>query len=94
MPEQRYANSPEDKTKDELEAIYGNGFADEISGDVEAPTGHFYRVGHQIVHTDSQGFTDVNTYTSVEHAEIEFDRWNEEYMEWDTDDEEDKNAAT
>jgi hypothetical protein len=74
-------------TPEALEAIYMDGCADQVSGDVEAPTGHFYRVGRQIVETDSQGFKNFNSYTTEAEAEAEFDRLDNLYDEWMDDDE-------
>lgn len=67
---------------EELEAIYMDGNADYVSGDVEAPTGHFYLVDSQIVTTDSQGFCNVETFLSGAHAKAEFDARQKEYIEW------------
>lgn len=71
-----------------LEFIYMDGCADQVSGDVEAPTGHFYRVGRQIVDTDSRGFHNYNSYTTEAEAEAEFDRLDNLYSEWLGDDDE------
>lgn len=65
--------------KGELEEIYMDGCADEVSGDVESPTGHFYRVGSQVVVTDSQGFSDVTDYDSEVEAEWAFQELDESY---------------
>jgi hypothetical protein len=73
------------RTLEQLEEIYMDGCTDEVSGNVEAPTGHFYRVGNQIVVTDSQGFNNVENFTHVEEAEVAFDERNEDFMEWDED---------
>lgn len=69
----------------ELEEIYMNGMADRVSGDVEAPTGHFYLVDCQIVTTDSQGFTGVETFGSNAEAEEEFNKRNKEFNIWNDD---------
>ena len=66
-----------------LEAFYMNGFAHESSGNVEAPTGHFYRVDRWIVTTSNQGFKDIWNYPSVARAKEEFQRWDEEYIAWE-----------
>lgn len=68
---------------EQVEETYMNGFADEVSGDVEAPTGHFYRVGQYIVVTNSQGFKTIYDHRCEEEAEVQFDTMNEEYCEWD-----------
>lgn len=64
------------------EEWYHNGFAEEVSGDVDAPTGHFYRVNRWIVLTDSQGFQDVFPFDTTEEAEKAFDTLDKEYGEW------------
>jgi hypothetical protein len=66
-----------------LEAFYGNGFADEVSGDVDSPVGHFYRVDRWIVSTDSRGFRDVWNYANIAEAKREFQLLDEEYSKWD-----------
>lgn len=66
----------------ELEEIYMDGMADYVSGDVEAPTGHFYLVGCQIVTTDSQGFTGVEDFMSEAKAMEEFNKRNKSYNSW------------
>jgi hypothetical protein len=68
------------------ETIYGHGVADDVSGNVEAPTGHFYRVAQWIVVTDSQGFSDLYTYASEEEAVEEFNKLDAEYAKWWGDD--------
>jgi hypothetical protein len=67
---------------DALEAFYMNGCADEVSGDVEGPTGHFYRVSRWIVTTDSQGFKSVDGWPNVMAAEKAFGDADCEYREW------------
>lgn len=66
-----------------LEAFYMNGTPDEQSGNVEAPTGHFYRVDRWIVVTNSQGFKDVYSHDSADEAEAEFVKLLDAYLEWD-----------
>ena len=73
-------------TLQQLEDVYMDGSADEVSGNVDAPTGHFYRVGRQIVRTDSQGFSDAEDFTTVEEAMDDFNRRGIEYASWDSDD--------
>lgn len=65
-----------------LEAFYMEGADDENAGNVESPTGHFYRVDRWIVVTDSQGFKDIHTYDSVSEAENEFAQLVDDYAEW------------
>ncbi len=67
-----------------LETFYLNGTADEISGDVDSPVGHFYRVDRWIVTTDSQGFHSVWNYATIEAASSEFHRLDEDYSQWDS----------
>jgi hypothetical protein len=62
-----------------------DGCADEVSGNVDAPTGHFYRVAAQIVTTDSQGFSSVTSFDSLAAAKAEFQRLDAEYAKWDGD---------
>jgi hypothetical protein len=68
---------------DACEARYLNGQYDDISGDSEAPTGHFYLVERWIVVTDSQGFRHLHTYHSVLEAEAAFEQMDEAYAEWE-----------
>jgi hypothetical protein len=70
-----------------LEAFYGHGFADQRSGDVESPTGHFYRVHRWVVTTDSQGFNEVAEFDSEAEARERFSTLDDEYSEWGSDDE-------
>ena len=77
MPSLRHTH-----TLKELEEFYGNGFTDEVSGDVESPTGHFYRVGIQIVVTDQFGFNYVSAYRSAMLASLAFAKMEEEYSSW------------
>lgn len=67
---------------DALNTIWGHGFSDESSGTVEAPCGHFFRVEHWIVTTDSQGFHNVETYDTIEDAMSEFLHRDQEYAAW------------
>jgi hypothetical protein len=68
--------------REACEAYYMSGFADEESGDVEAPTGHFYRVGRYLVTTDSQGFHSWDRYATERDAETAFGDADCEYAEW------------
>lgn len=70
-----------------LEHFYMNGSDDANAGDVESPTGHFYRVHRWIVTTDSQGFNDIETYDTETEAIVAFERIVEEYCQWAGDDE-------
>lgn len=65
-----------------LEEIYMNGMADEVSGDVDAPSGHFYRVGRYIVFTDSQGFRNLFSYQTTDLAKQDFEYYDREYSRW------------
>lgn len=64
------------------EAFYMGGCPDDVSGDVEAPCGHFYRVARWIVTTDSQGFTGLDAYQDEHEALEAFERLSEDYQEW------------
>lgn len=73
-----------------MSALYAfsmNGSSDDESGDVESPTGYFYRVHRWIVTTNSQGFDDIETYDNEAEAIEAFNRRNEEYCQWAGDDE-------
>ena len=69
-------------TLDECEAVYMDGCADAVSGDVEAPTGHFYRVDNCIVATDDRGFKSFDAYEAAWEAADVFASLDEEYGEW------------
>lgn len=67
--------------KDVLEAceeFYGNGAADQVSGDVEIFY-HFYRVHRWIVTADSQGFHELETYDNEAEAIEAFKNHETEY---------------
>ena len=64
------------------EAFYMNGTPDETSGDVDSPTGHFYRCDRWIVRTDSQGFKDLYTFANWEDAQSTFQKWDNDYSDW------------
>jgi hypothetical protein len=68
---------------DALEAVYGNGFADAVSGNVDAPTGHFYRIDRWIVITDERGFHEVWNFGSIHEAMQDYVKLDEEFAEWD-----------
>ncbi len=65
-----------------LEAFYFNGVTDEWSGDVDAPTGHFYRVNRWIVTTDERGFHNVISHATKIEAKYGFDVLVHEYSSW------------
>jgi hypothetical protein len=69
-------------TLDELEEVYMNGFADDVTGDVDAPTDHVYRVDNCLVTTDSLGFHYVVWYATSMVAEAVFADIDSEYAEW------------
>ena len=70
-----------------LNAYSLNGCADEESGNVESPTGHFSRTGRWILVTDDRGMHSVQTYDDVIAAEHAFRHMDEEYCQWAGDDE-------
>lgn len=61
-----------------LEAFYGNGFADQLTGDVEYLDGHVFRVHRWLVWTDNYGFKSVSEYDSEAEATAEVDRYDAE----------------
>ena len=69
-------------TLDELEDTFMNGFADEVTGDADAPGGHVYRVGQYLVTTDSMGFRYGAEYATVMVAEAVFADISAAYSEW------------
>ena len=69
------------------EAYYMNGSYDDIGGDAEAPTGHYYRIHRWIVVTDDHGFQELFTFDNEDEASAAFDKLEKEYLEWgDADD--------
>jgi hypothetical protein len=66
-----------------LDEFYLNGCADEHSGNVEAPTGHFFRVHRWIVTTDNYGFKSLNECDTESDAINEFRAAEKEYAAWD-----------
>jgi hypothetical protein len=68
--------------KDALEACYMNGDYDEIGGDVEAPTGHYYQIENWIVTCDDQGNKVVGDYETVEEAEKVFELLERDFSKW------------
>jgi len=69
------------------EAFYMDGSQDDISGDMEAPMGHFYRVDRWIVFTDYQGFRFLETFNTEEQAIEAFQNLDKEYGDWISNDE-------
>ncbi len=74
---------------DACELYYMNGCFDELSGDSEAPTGHFYRIHRFIVTTFSDGSRYLNTLDNEDEATKEFKELEGIYSEWDTQSRED-----
>jgi hypothetical protein len=70
-----------------LEFFYMNGSADGNTGNVESGIGHVYRVHRWLVITDSQGFQDIETYDTESEAEVAFESYEREYIQWCGDDE-------
>jgi hypothetical protein len=66
----------------ECETAYMDGVADDVSGDVECLTGHFYRVGRHVIVTDSQGFRNRYSFDTVEEAKRNFAELDREYGDW------------
>lgn len=66
----------------ELEEIYMNGFADEVTGDVDSPVNHVYRVGKYLVETLSTGFKYVAEYETTTEAITVFNQIDAEYSTW------------
>ena len=64
------------------ESFYMNGCADAVDGDVESPTGHFYRVHRWIVTTDNYGFKEIETYDTETEAIVAFEQRADEYTQW------------
>ncbi len=71
------------------EVYYMSGCYDNLSGDSEAPTGHFYTIHRFMVTTDSQGFRTLNVFDNEDEAQKEFNNLEAEYSEWETQDRED-----
>lgn len=80
--QENYGETGIETLMDALEAFYLSGCPDEESGDVESPTGHFYRVDRWIVTTDSQGFKEIDDHLSEESAKRTFENLENEYAEW------------
>lgn len=69
-------------TKAILLNLCNSGFADEQTGDVEAPTGHVMRVGRYLLHTDDRGGVDMRCYVSEQDAREDFASLDDEYSKW------------
>jgi hypothetical protein len=82
-----YHQENDDMLLDALESFYMNGSADGNTGNVESGIGHVYRVHRWLVITDSQGFQDIETYDSESEAEVAFESYEREYIQWVGDDE-------
>lgn len=72
---------------DALETFYMNGFPDDVTGDVDSPNGHVYRVARWIVRTDDRGFKNVEAHDTEAEAIHQMIRENDEYSLWAGDDE-------
>lgn len=77
-----WEDTPINSIKDALEACYMNGDYDEIGGDAEAPTGHYYQIEHWIVVTNDQGFSTVHTFDTIEKAEEAFELLERDFSQW------------
>lgn len=71
-----------DKELAYAESCFGNGVADYVSGDVESPTGHYYRVECNVIVTDSYGFTCLYAYSSIDKARQAVDYLDSRYEQW------------
>lgn len=76
------AGKPDNPLLHACETFYMNGCADAVGGDVESPTGHFYRVHRWIVTTDNYGFKDIETYDTETEAIVAFEQRADEYTQW------------
>ena len=65
-----------------LEDVQLNGFADEQTGDVDAPDGHIYRVDRWTVRTDTRGFRLAEDHGSAEKARAIFSAYEGAYADW------------
>lgn len=80
--QENYGETGIETLLDALEAFYLSGCPDEQSGEVEAPTGHFYRIDRWIVITDNQGFKEVLEFPYEQRAKEDFEEMCGEYVEW------------
>lgn len=62
--------------------FYLEGFADDITGDVESPSGHLYRIESRITCTNSQGFSETYIYANEDDAKKVFEWAREQYHSW------------
>ncbi len=63
------------------EVYYLSGCYNDLSGDSEASTGHFYRIHRWIVTTYSSGNRFLDTFDNEDQAKAAFDELDEEYWE-------------
>lgn len=73
---------PVTSLKEALEACYMNGFYDDMSGEAQSPTGHFYRIERWIVVTDNYGFSEVLSYYNDAKAKEAFELMENDYLYW------------
>ena len=77
-----FGNSPHrSDLLDALESFYMNGTSDESGGSVDENY-HFYRVHRWIVTTDSQGFSEVETYDTEQEGMDAFQNHERENAQW------------
>lgn len=67
-------------------STYVEGFADAVTGDVDASTGHLYRIGTRITCTNSQGFSETYVYATLADAVAVFTWAERQYAEYLGDD--------
>ena len=65
------------------ECIHAAGGQDAQSGDVDSPTGYFYRVDRWIVVVDTLGFLYLHEYQTEDEASKAFGVLDDKYSEWD-----------
>lgn len=68
---------------DAILSLWMHGVADEASGDVEAPTGHFFRVARWIQTQDERGNGNIRTFSSEAEAKQAFQDKESEFALWD-----------
>lgn len=73
-------------TLDACEELYLHGFPDEVTGDVDSPTGHVYRIDRWIVTTDSYGFHEIDEYEVEADAKIAFEGYDYDFERWEGND--------
>lgn len=71
-----------DNVTDAVLSFYGHGVPSDVTGHVEAPTGHVIRVDRWIVLTNEQGFTTLEDYDSEEIAIARFASYEDAYADW------------